>query len=137
MKQILGLDFDGVIHSYVSGWQGENVIPDPPVSGAIEALLSYMEHFTVCIYSSRFKTISATEVVRLWLIKHGVPETLLSIREYASLGTSPTSINLCMFKPPAFLTIDDRAVTFDGTFPAAEVIKAFKPWYKLKPADVD
>lgn len=24
-------DFDGVIHSYVSHWQGVDVIPDPPV----------------------------------------------------------------------------------------------------------
>ena len=37
MKTIL-LDFDGVIHSYTSGWKGAGVIPDPPVPGAIDFL---------------------------------------------------------------------------------------------------
>ena len=29
-KPILCLDFDGVVHSYTSGWKGADVIPDPP-----------------------------------------------------------------------------------------------------------
>jgi len=33
-------------------------------------------------------------------------------------------------KPAAFLTIDDRAVCFDGTFPTTEQMLNFKPWYK-------
>jgi hypothetical protein len=32
-KPILCLDFDGVLHSYTSGWKGAAVIPDPPVPG--------------------------------------------------------------------------------------------------------
>ena len=44
---ILALDFDGVLHSYTSGWQGADVISDPPVPGAIEFLMEAVEHFEV------------------------------------------------------------------------------------------
>ena len=29
-KQTVVFDFDGVIHSYISGWEGADVILDPP-----------------------------------------------------------------------------------------------------------
>lgn len=32
---ILCLDFDGVCHSYTSGWKGAAVIPDPAVPGLV------------------------------------------------------------------------------------------------------
>ena len=38
IKTILALDFDGVINSYSSGYTAEDVLPDPPVEGALEAL---------------------------------------------------------------------------------------------------
>ena len=37
-KKTVVFDFDGVIHSYKSGWQGENIIPDPPVNGIKKAI---------------------------------------------------------------------------------------------------
>ena len=35
MPRTVCVGFDGVIHSYVSGWRGAAVIPDPAVPGAI------------------------------------------------------------------------------------------------------
>ena len=29
MKQTVVFDFDGVIHSYTSGWKGATIIPEP------------------------------------------------------------------------------------------------------------
>lgn len=52
-KPILCLDFDGVIHSYVSGWQGAAVIPDAPVDGALDFIANAVSRFKVAIYSTR------------------------------------------------------------------------------------
>jgi hypothetical protein len=33
-------------------------------------------------------------------------------------------------KPPAMVTIDDRAIQFNGEWPSIAWLKAFQPWYK-------
>ena len=33
-------------------------------------------------------------------------------------------------KPPALVTLDDRGITFDGTFPNPKDLLAFRPWNK-------
>lgn len=129
---IILVDFDGVIHSYASGWKGIDVIPDPPVEGAIDWLKDHLpipdqlgiapEHKgpIVQIYSSRSQKRKGRKAMQRWLIEHGLP------REYITDGI----LKFPKRKPAAFLTIDDRAITFQGTFPRAEEMMAFKPWYK-------
>ena len=56
MAPILCIDFDGVLHSYSSGWKGARNIPDPPVTGAIEWLDSLVEDGeAVCAMAPRFR----------------------------------------------------------------------------------
>lgn len=116
-KPILGLDFDGVLHSYTSGWQGADVIPDPPVEGANVFLMAALEHFEVHIFSSRTGQEGGVEAMEDWCDEWFGPYIRKQIR-------FPTE------KPPAFLTIDDRALTFTGEWPTIESLKAFKPWNK-------
>ena len=52
-KPILCLDFDGVLHSYTSGWRGATIIPAKPVPGAVEFLVKAVQHFDVQVFSSR------------------------------------------------------------------------------------
>ena len=119
-KKIICIDFDGVLHSYTSGWQGADVATDPPVPGAIEWLVALDRdaRFAVCIYSSRSKELGGVKAMRQWLAAHGLPSGPLSRLLF------PTQ------KPAAFLTIDDRAICFDGSFPSVDDIAGFKPWNK-------
>jgi hypothetical protein len=36
-------------------------------------------------------------------------------------------------KPPAFVTLDDRAITFTGAWPSVPVLRAFQPWTRNTP----
>jgi hypothetical protein len=66
-KPILCLDFDGVIHSYSSGWKGPRCIPDMPVNGALQFICEAMEYFTVDIYSSRSRYVGGKKAMKKWL----------------------------------------------------------------------
>lgn len=126
-KPILCLDFDGVIHSYSSGWKGADIIPDPPVDGAMRFIWDASEHFTIAIFSSRSHQPGGKSAMRSWLQKH--------FRDYWASDRTTCDDKLAEIewpneKPAAFITIDDRALTFDGQWPAVETLRAFKPWNK-------
>lgn len=117
MKPILCLDFDGVIHSYVSGWRTADVVTDPPVPGAVEFIRAALKHFTVAIHSSRSHQPGGIAAMQAWLAEHSDAELVEQI-------LWPDH------KPPAWVTLDDRAVTFTGTWPDIATLLAFEPWFK-------
>jgi len=127
-KPILCVDFDGVIHSYTSGWKGEGVVSDPPVPGALAWLWSAMEHWDVQIYSSRSRTPEGVGAMQTWLREHGAKEFGENV-----IGMFMQGIKFPTQKPSAFLTIDDRAICFNGDFTAIPPrdLLSFKPWNKL------
>jgi len=115
IKRTLCLDFDGVIHSYTSGWQGADVIADQPVPGAREFVIAALEHFDVAVFSSRSGQPGGIPAMTVWMRKHGFPVDRV---------TFPTA------KPAAWLTIDDRALMFTGVWPAMDELLEFRPWNK-------
>jgi hypothetical protein len=119
-KPILCIDFDGVIHSYTSGWLGVDQIPDPPVPGVFEWLEATLIYFDVYVYSSR----SATSDGRLAMFRY--------IKKYAHHLAG--RLRYVCEKPRAFLTIDDRAICFKGDWKVPELdpkrLLDFVPWNK-------
>jgi hypothetical protein len=120
-KPILCLDFDGVLHSYTSGWTLIDQIKDPPVPGAMDFLLSASQHFQIHVFSSRSKDPRGLNAMNTWLEGHiksrfgGIPGWFDDIRW-------PTD------KPAAHITLDDRALTFTGKWPHPQQLLNFKPW---------
>ena len=124
-KPILCLDFDGVLHSYTSGWKGADVIPDPPVDGAIQFILEALLAFDVAIFSSRSGQPGGIEAMRAWLREHGG-----SCWHESPGGPGLEDVKFPTEKPAAFVGIDDRVLTFTGEWPTIADLRAFKPWNK-------
>jgi len=96
MSKTIAFDFDGVLHSYVSGWTGP-VPTDPPVPGAVEAIHKYLdEGYSVVILTTRAETDEGLEGTKNWLRENGFPP-----------------LTVTFHKVPAIAYIDDRAVHFD------------------------
>ncbi len=106
-------DFDGVIHSYSSGWKGATVIPDPPVPGIRETILELSTRYFVVIVSSRCIFPGGAKAIREWLDKYDIQGVEDILPE----------------KPPARCYIDDRAIRFDGNAELlVEQVDKFVPW---------
>lgn len=111
-------DLDGVIHSYVSGWQGVDVIPDPPVP-LIQAEIERIRKagYKVVVVSTRCADPAGMDAVKNYLGVNGivVDEVLAE-------------------KPPAKVYVDDRALLFDGNPKGLlEKIQQFRPWQEGGP----
>ena len=134
-KPILCLDFDGVLNSYTSGWKGADVIPDPPVPGAIEFIIQALDKFEVHVFSSRTNQPGGLQAMKKWmeaaLWDHFEEGDGLSPQQQAVLASYRDEIRWPTEKPPAMVTLDDRAITFTGEWPAIETLLAFKPWNKV------
>lgn len=111
-KPTLCFDFDGVIHSYTSGWKGAEVLPDPPVEGIKEALTELQRDYKITILSSRCASDAGIIAMQDWLKKYEIPYDMIT-----------------RTKPPAVCYIDDRAICFDGNPQhMLDKVKNFKPW---------
>lgn len=98
MKKTVVFDFDGVIHSYKSGYQGKSIIPDPPVPGIRESIAEIRDAgYAVVVVSTRCAVPSGMKAIWDWLHQNRIVVD-----------------GVMSEKPPAICYIDDRAICFDG-----------------------
>lgn len=129
-KPIICIDFDGVIHSYERGWQNGEIY-GTVVPGFFEWVERVRDHFKLVIYSSRSKDDDGIIAMGTWLHK----QRNAWIKAGGNRNpTEPLEIEFAHEKPPAFLTIDDRAIQFRGIWEDTDLdvesLKAFKPWMR-------
>ena len=138
-KRLIALDFDGVLHAYTSPWTDAATISDGPTPGAMAFLRSLVEddRFDVVIVSSRCKEPAGVQATRDWLAIYftsagtdDVEGTEEKIVASVMLGRLLKKIQIVSYRPPAHITIDDRAMRFEGQWPDLDRLAAFRPWNK-------
>lgn len=114
-KGTVVFDFDGVIHSYTSGWKGVTIIPDPPVMGMKEVIDDLKSAgYEVVVVSTRAAYASGKIAIKKYLEDNQIQVDSITNE-----------------KPPALVYVDDRAICFDGHAETlVDKIKNFKPWNK-------
>ena len=161
MPKTICLDFDGVLHSYKSGWQGPRKVPDGPVPGAIDFLLDLLaDDWDVAIFSARSHQFGGRRAMKRWLRSVAMDHFLGALLKLQANDPDGVRVyekwskaGLCMMpegseeedadcasawlvrqlrfplrKPPAIVTLDDRAICFDGDWPDLDTLNGFKPW---------
>jgi len=128
-KPTISIDFDGTIHSYHEGWQ-DGKIYGHVVPGFFEWAEKAKELFTLAIYSSRSNSHKHITPMRDWL----------NVQIQAYRWENPCTLtigdfNFPVIKPAAFVSIDDRAITFNGKWTAPELqpeaLRKFKSWVQV------
>jgi hypothetical protein len=150
-KPIICLDFDGVVHSYTSGWKGPRTILDAPMPGALKFIATMSEYYEIHIFSSRSHYFGGRRAMKKYLYKQfmlldkgigfyqPIPDWLRKkmnfettdpwITVYRDMVDSVIKeIKFPKHKPPAKLSIDDRAIQFKGKWPTKDFIDDFKPY---------
>jgi hypothetical protein len=145
MPKILCIDFDGVIHDYMKGWQDGSIYGEV-VPGFFEWALQACRHFQLVIYSSRSKQAAGVIAMSDWLVMKAHAEgwqptdepfdnpapdgDMPMLRLLHARAADVIVLYFAHEKPPAWLTIDDRSIQFEGRWEwvRPEVLLDFKPW---------
>ena len=117
-RPIICLDFDGVCHKHMQEWVNIATVADGPTDGLGDWIAGASRRARITLFSSRFHEGRGRQAISEWWDLWKLPP-----------------IEMWMHKPPALVSIDDRALTFTGNwddFPIEKVLE-FKPWNRQPP----
>lgn len=128
-KPILCVDFDGVIHDYRQGWKGGEIY-GRTTPGFWKWAAEAVYHFRLVVYSSRSSTEEGRRSMAEWMGKQSIEHGLDELGSDFDWAIIFGSLEFASEKPPAFITIDDRAKQFTGTWHEFDpkALINFKPW---------
>lgn len=114
MAKTIAIDFDGVLHSYRSGWTRADNVADPPTPGAQDYVRAIIASgYDIVVHSARATSPHGEVAIHNWLRQWGFPP-----------------LKVTASKPHALIYLDDRALRFDGTWPSlAALAQAERPWH--------
>lgn len=118
-SKTIAVDFDGVLHSYTSGWNGYDPT-DGPVDGALDFVHGLIASgYDVEVFSARADCSDGHAGITRWLEEHGFPPLTVSCEK---------GMHYVAF-------VDDRAVGFRGDFAATreslDALMAHPKWWVL------
>lgn len=134
----IALDFDGVVHAYRKGWQGGEIYDDV-TPGFFDWAVHASTAFRLVIHSSRFAGEDGKAqlmAARAWL-KRQANLWALSVGSLSQEAMDAIDgIEFSAEKPPAWVSIDDRCIRFEGNWSAPELgrgaLLGYRPWNQRK-----
>lgn len=113
VKNVLCLDFDGVIHDDSLGFH-DGTIYGLPIEGSIEAIINLSRKYKIIIFTCKanpdrpkINNKTGVELIWEWLEKHNIKDFIYDIT---------------FTKPTALAYIDDKAIRFESWDKCLDII---------------
>lgn len=126
-KKTICIDFDGVIHDYSKGWQGDDVFGSMIPNADLGTKALKKQGFTIIIFTTRPKTDALVK----WLKDNKIV--------YDYINENPSQPKNSSGKLIADVYLDDRGITFRGNWDRwlIEEIACFKPWQEKEKRELE
>ena len=122
-KRTICIDFDGVLHDYSNGFQGDDIFGEMIPGADIGTKVLKDKRNTIIIYTTR----KATDALKKWLNDHNISYDYINENPDQPEGTEGCKLI-------ADIYIDDRGIRFYGQWDEWFIreIASFQPWESKK-----
>ena len=126
-KKTICIDFDGVIHDYSNGFQGEDVFGGMIPNANIGTSVLKEKGWTIIIFTTRKKT----EKLKKWLEDNKIT--------YDYINENPEQPERTSGKVISDVYLDDRGICFNGRWDQWLIreIADFEPWQKRQQKEME